>query len=165
MIGPAHHRTGPTLLGVPAELEPPELADLVDYAERSRVGDWSLRSALVRYAQGQPVRVSQVLELVRRIDAAIHPHTKLLSTEGSRLWSALADDGKPPTEPTAHVVELLRAMTVLDGLAHELAAWADDRTRPRPDAAVDTAVADVTRQLDELGVPREEPQQRPRRRG
>ena len=58
---------------VPAEIEPVELARVVDFAERSRVGDWSLRSALVRYAEGQPERVSQVLEQVRRSTPALHP--------------------------------------------------------------------------------------------
>lgn len=150
---------------MPVELEPAGLARLVDYAERSRVGDWSLRSALVRYAQGQPVRVSQVLELVRRIDAAVHPHTKLLASDGPDLWSVFADGRAPDAGPSGFVVELLRAMAVLDALGEELAAWAEDRARPRPDAAVDAAIVDVTRRLDELGVAREEQQRPPRRRG
>ena len=71
-----------TLADVPVVPEPPELARLLDFAERSRAGDWSLRSSLVRYAQSQPVRVSQVLELVRRIEAALHPHARLLAGQG-----------------------------------------------------------------------------------
>lgn len=51
---------------------------LLDYAESPRRGDWSLRSALVRYAQPQPARASAVLELVRRTDGALKPHARLL---------------------------------------------------------------------------------------
>lgn len=147
-----------------AELEPPELARLVDFAERPRVGDWSLRSALVRYAEGQPVRVSQLLELVRRIEAAVHSHGKVLASDGPVLWAAVSDGQAPATGPAGFLVELLRAMAVLDDLADELAAWADDRSRARPDGAVDAAIAEVARRLDALGVAREQPQQRPPRR-
>jgi len=153
-----------TLLEVTAEIGPPGLARLVDFAERSREGDWSLRSALVRYAQGQPVRVSQVLELVRRIEAAVHQHTRLLASDGHDLWSAFTDGRSAEPGPAGLIVELLRSMAVLDAVADELAEWADDRTRARPDAAVDAAIAEVTRRLDELGVAREEPPPR-RRRG
>ena len=57
---------------------------LVDYAESSRTGDWSLRSALVRYAQPEPARASAVLELVRRTDGALKPFARVLQgTEGA----------------------------------------------------------------------------------
>lgn len=139
---------------MPAELEPPELARLVDFAERPRVGDWSLRSALVRYAQGQPRRVSQVLELVRRIDAALHPHAKLLAAQGPDLWTALTARAVS-SGPEGFVVEVLRAAALLDEVADGLAAWAEDQGLARPDAAVDAAVAEVARRLDVLGVARE----------
>lgn len=51
---------------------------LVQYAESARVGDWSLRSALVRYAQPEPARASAVLELVRRTDGALKPLVRAL---------------------------------------------------------------------------------------
>jgi hypothetical protein len=146
------------------ELEPPELARLVDFAERSRAGDWSLRSALVRYAEGQPVRVSQVLELVRRIEAALHNHSKLLASTGPNLWSALEQDEAPAGDREAMVVGVLRAATELDGLADVMATWACDRNGDQPDAEVDAAVLAVTQQLDHLGVAREERQGPPRRR-
>lgn len=155
----------PTLPGVTAQLEPPELARLVDFAERSRVGDWSLRSALVRYAEGQPVRVSRLLELVRRIEAAVHAHGKVLASDGPVLWSAVSDGHAPATGPAAFLVELLGTMAVLDGVADELAAWADDRGRARPDEAVDAAIAEVARRLDALGVAREQPPRPAPRRG
>lgn len=146
---------------MPPVIEPPELAALVDYAERSREGDWSLRSALVRYAQPEPERVSQVLELVRRLDFALHQHHKLLVKEGAALWPAVSD-GHATGEHSA-VVGLLQAAAVLDRMADHVVAWAVDRHGPRPDAEIDAAVADVTKRLDDLGVAREERQGPPRR--
>ena len=150
---------------MPAPPEPPELARLVDFAERSRTGDWSLRSALVRYAQSQPERVSQVLEQVRRIEFALHPHNKLLDREGPRLWADLADGPTPATGDDALVVEVLRAATELDQLGDVLAEWAVDRTGTHPDTDVDRVVTQVAGRLDELGVAREEQQPRPPGRG
>lgn len=148
-----------------AELEPPELARLVDYAERGRAGDWSLRSALVRYAESQPQQVSDVLELVRRIEAALRPHAKLLAREGPRVWAAVNDADALVPGPDALPIELLRVMLDLDALAEALAGWADDRTGPRPDDAVDATVRRVRARLDELGVEREEQMRPPPRRG
>lgn len=149
---------------MPPEPEPPELARLLQFAERSREGDWSLRSALVRYAQSQPVRVSQVLELVRRIEAALHPHAKLLAARGPELWEAMDGAAPPLSEPSATVVGVLRAAAELDRLADCVVAWAVDRSGERPNAEVDAVVLDVTRRLDDLGVAREERQGPPRRR-
>ncbi|HEX4868205.1 MAG TPA: hypothetical protein VFV32_11330 [Acidimicrobiales bacterium] len=148
-----------------AELRPPELARLVDYAERPRTGDWSLRSALVRYAESRPQQVSDVLELVRRIDSALAPHTKLLAREGPRVWAAVVDPGALVPGPDALPIELLRVMAILDELADALARWAQDRTGERPDDAVETAVRTVRARLDELGVEREERMRPPPRRG
>jgi hypothetical protein len=146
---------------VPAEIQPVELARVVDFAERSRVGDWSLRSALVRYAEGQPVRVSQLLEQVRRTETAFSALRKMLEKRGTELWAAV--DGGEASADDAKVVDLVRAAIELDRLGDALATWADDRTGPRPDDEVDAVTADVARRLDELGVPREE--QPPRRSG
>jgi hypothetical protein len=149
---------------VPPELEPRELAMLVDFAERPRTGDWSLRSSLVRYAQSRPELVGQVIELVRRIEQALHPHAKLLASEGPALWAAQRSDEEPHSQPQAFVVGVLRAAAELDALADRVATWADDRSLPRPDDAVTAAVVDVAGRLDALGVPREE-RQAPSRRG
>jgi hypothetical protein len=137
---------------VAAEIQPLELAALVDYAERSRVGDWSLRSALCRYAQPQPQRVSAVLEVVRRIDAVVQPVAGRIAKEGPAIWAALEGDasGDDP------LVALLRVTRDLDVLGDALARWAEDRHGSEPEAEVDATVAQVTRRLDELGVPREE---------
>ena len=140
---------------MPAEVEPPELARLIDFAERSRVGDWSLRSALCRYAQPQPQRVSTVLDLVRRIDFALHPHAKRLDKEGPALWAAL-ESGDAPDGPDGLVLGLLGAMAELDRLGDTLADWALDRAGKHPENAVDATTADVAQRLEVLGVPEQE---------
>ena len=142
-----------------AEIEPAELGLLLDYAERPRAHDWSLRAALTRYAQPEPERVGRVLELVRRIEFALKPQIKAVERDGAAVWQALQSGGGDP------VVGLLRAMVELDRLGDELAVWAADPSGDRPDAAVDAVTADVLHRLDELGVPREERQRPPRQRG
>jgi len=123
---------------MPPEL-PPELAALVDFAERPRVDYWSLRSALVRYAQPEPQRVSDLLDVVRRVEWALAKKPNL--------------DG------------LLAITRELDALGDELAAWAVDITQPQPDADVDRVVADVATRLDQIGVPQQERPPGPRNRG
>ncbi|MDP1820925.1 MAG: hypothetical protein Q8K58_13690 [Acidimicrobiales bacterium] len=148
---------------MPADIEPPELARLADFAERSRAADWSLRSALCRYAQPQPQQVSDVLDLARRIEAALHPHQGLLRREGRALW-AMLEGGSGPAEadPADPVVALLAVMVELDRLGDLLAAWADDRAAHDPQPAVAATVSALAQRLEALGVPHEE---RPRPSG
>ena len=129
---------------------------LLDVAERSRVGDWSLRSALVRYAQGEPVRVNRVLDVVRRLDAGLKPHVKALERD--------------PESADEQVTQLLAVAAQLDELGDRFAAWAvarDPALRPGPE--VDELVEALQARLDVLGVAREEsrptpgPGGRPRR--
>jgi hypothetical protein len=150
---------------VPAEIQPPELARLVDFAERPREQDWSLRSALVRYAQPQPQRVNDVLDLVRRVEWVLGKQNAVFAREGDALWAALDGGGSAPAD-LGDLVELLRAAQELDRLGDALATWAVDISRDRPDAEVDRVIADVGQRLDALGVPREErPPPAARRRG
>jgi hypothetical protein len=144
---------------VPPEIEPPDLARLVDFSERARTDDWSLRSALVRYAQPQPQRVNDILDLVRRVEWALGKQSKRVEREGAELWSALesGDDGD-------ELVALLRAAQELDGLGDVVVAWAVDRSGESPDARVDAVVTDVGQRLDALGIPHEE-RPGPRNRG
>jgi len=65
---------------------------LVDYAESSRTDDWSLRSALVRFAQPEPTRAGAVLELIRRTDGALKPHRRRLETATAPTHPGLAPD-------------------------------------------------------------------------
>ena len=148
---------------VRAEVQPPELARLVDLAERPREHDWSLRAALTRYAQPQPQRASDVIELVRRMEFAMRPHAALLQRDGPALWAGVTAGGDTADDDgdRALVIGLLRAMATLDELGDALAAWAHDPATGRPDALVDAVTADVTQRLEQLGVPREERPPRP----
>lgn len=150
---------------MPAELSPPELARLVDVADASRRGDWSMRSALTRYAQPEPHRSQVLLALVRRFEATVHGHERLLRSDGPNLLaeSASASVAQPDAPDRARVVGLLGVARKLDELADTLVDWALDITRPRPSDAVDEAVVEVARVLDELGVPEEELRGRPPR--
>jgi hypothetical protein len=149
---------------VPVDIEPPALARLVEYAERPRTQDWSLRAALVRYAQPQPQRVDDLLDLVRRTDFALGQHAALLQRDGAALWDALEGGTVPSDERHAHVVELLHVAMELDRIGEVLAGWAVDISGDRPDAAVDAAIEKIGTRLDELGVSHEE-RTPPRRRG
>ena len=149
---------------MPAEIAPPALARLVDFAERGRTDDWSLRAALVRYAQAQPQRVNDILNLLRRIEGTLDQHAAILEREGEALWHELDDDTVSSPEH-AEVVGVLRAARELDRLGDILATWAIDRAGVRPDAEVDSVVADVAGRLEALGIPEEERPPRPRGRG
>lgn len=122
----------------------PAAADrpLVGFADAPRDQDWSLRSALVRFAQPEPTRAGAVLELVRRTDGALKH----------------ADE-----ERTA---ELAPVVTELEALADALVAWAIERQGPPPVDAVEHHGARVHAALEALGVPREQgPPPGARRRG
>lgn len=117
----------------------PDGRRIIDYAEAERVGGWTLRSALVRFAQPEPVRASAVLELVRRTDGALHGHRT----------------GQAPDDEEPGLVPLLTVALALDRLGDVLAEWAVDITAPRPSAVVDEIAADAFARLADLGVPRE----------
>jgi hypothetical protein len=147
-----------------AEVEPRELAQLLDAAERPRAENWSLRAALTRYAQPQPQRGSDIIELLRRIESALHKHSKLFERDGEAVWSAVqSESASDAVDP--FVVEVLQAMIELDRLGDALAEWAVARATDRPDAIVDSVVADVTARLERLGVRREERPRPTNRRG
>ncbi len=141
---------------MPADLEPPTLARLVDFAERPRTGGWSLRAALVRYAQPEPQRVNDLLDLVRRLDSALSGSSAVLQRDGDAVWAVLAGGGKPADERQAQVVNLLRVAKELDTLGDVLAEWAVDISRARPNTEVDDVIDEVGAQLEALGVPHEE---------
>jgi len=79
----AHHRPTDGL---------PDGPRLVDYAESPRVGDWTLRSALVRFAQPEPTRAGAVLELIRRTDGALKPHRRRLESSSVPTHPGLGTD-------------------------------------------------------------------------
>lgn len=134
------------------DVEPRELALLVDFAERPRLDDWSLRSAVVRYAQPQPVRASRVLDCVRRTEGALHAHGRLLQSDGHELWNALQSDGAASDAAHGDVVRLLEVAATLDRLGDLLASWAARWPAPRPDDEIDAVTAEVEARLNRLGV-------------
>jgi hypothetical protein len=146
---------------VAGAVEPPELARLVDLSEWPRHQGWSLRAALVRYAQPQPARAAAVLRLVRRIDAVLHGPRRVLPRAG-RGGGGAVRAGDPGPLPG-----LFRAVAPLDRLADRITEWAPERAGVRPDTEIDAVVAEVTAALDALGVPHEqrEPPPGARRRG
>ena len=127
-------------------VEPPELARLADLSEWPRNEGWSLRAALTRYAQPQPARAADVLQVVRRLDAVLHAQRRVLEREGPAVWAAVEAGEAGP------LPDLLRAMAPLDRLADRLTEWAPERAGDRPDHEVDTTVAQVTATLDRVGV-------------
>ena len=152
------------------DVQPAALAMVLDFAERPRAADWSMRSALTRYGQPEPQRASDVTMVLRRVDAALKQHLATFRHDGPALWAAL-EDGSAVEDSLASVLDLVRVARDLDRLGDTLAAWAVDITGPRPDDEVDRATAELAGRLDDLGVPREEgpprpgPDGRPRRRG
>lgn len=151
------------------EIAPPELAALVEVAESPRSANWSLRAALTRYAQPQPMRVSRLLDAVRRTEFALAAHTDVLRAEGPALWAALdaGDTRIADVDASELVLGLLACAREIDGLGDLLVAWAVDRQGVRPDAEVDAVTDAVSARLDALGVAREErvPPPGVRRRG
>src|SRR5207237_4749506 len=116
-----------------------------------RTNGWSLRAALVRYAQPRPERVNDILDLVRRIERALDQRAAIIEREGQALWHELQFDVGASAEH-AKVVEILRAARALDRLGDILTAWAIDRAGARPDAEVDSVVAEVAGRVDALGI-------------
>ena len=98
--------------------------------------------------------MSDVLDVVRRIEWVLGKQSGVLEREGEACWSALVNGGDGPD---TFLVGVLRAAQAVDDLGDVLATWAVNREdHERPDAAVDRVVAHVARELDALGVPREE---------
>jgi hypothetical protein len=103
------------------------------YADTILVDGWCLRSALVRYAQAEPVRSTVVHALMRRLDAAL-----------------AAPTDRAPLDALAAVVERF------DELARTMSTWAADRTaHPVPNESVDLVCAEAASLYEQLGVPEE----------
>lgn len=102
-----------------------------------------------------------MLELVRRIESALHPHARRLSAEGPASWAVLQSGEAGVSDP---LVGLLGAMAELDRLGDVLASWAHDRSGIVPEATVDSVTAEVAGRLDRLGVPHEARERPPRGR-
>src|SRR4051812_6941007 len=153
-----------------ADVQPVELAAVLDLVERPRVGGWSLRSALTRYAQPEPRRVSELLDLVRRIEVVLPGLVEVAAQYGPALWAAATSDATPVhsaaggDDLSPFAVGLLQTMIEIDHLADTLATWADQWSLDRPNAAMDEVTEHVRAKLEALGVPEQERPAPPRGR-
>ncbi|MDH4145190.1 MAG: hypothetical protein OEY23_08475 [Acidimicrobiia bacterium] len=136
---------------------------LVAFAEAEREpGGWSLRSALVRYAQAEPVRASAVLEQVRRVDGALAAVRTRLEREtvgtDPALGPASFDEagrrrGSHPSPgwPDARLADLARLVHRWpEGAAGVLEGYGSVCPLREGDAEA-VAVLAVAVELDELG--------------
>ena len=91
---------------------PEPSGSLLNYAERPRRDDWTLRSALVRLAQSQPQLVADLLTRVRRLDAVLHHVARPLEVHTVRCDRGLTIDtfdGEPiDPYPDTRTVDLAR---------------------------------------------------------
>ncbi|MFW2380935.1 MAG: hypothetical protein ACN4GZ_04180 [Acidimicrobiales bacterium] len=161
----------------PVEVD--EQHSVLNYAEAPRVGDWTLRSALVRLAQPHPLRSEAVLQLVRRLDAALKPLIRPLQLHGVHTHRSipggaqhvadtrLVDVAADPDLLAAYryrvvlddaelsSVHLVRLALELDRLADVLAAWAAAGPGDPPLVEIDRTCAEVLTSMNDLGVPEE----------
>lgn len=79
------------------EVTPDSTVSLLNFAESPRADDWTLRSALVRFAQAEPTRAGAVLELVRRCDAALHPLVRTVESHAVKCSRTMSFDDVTPT--------------------------------------------------------------------
>ncbi len=71
---------------------------LLNFSEVTYDGDWSLRSALCRLAQPEPVRVGRILQSIRRLEVVLHHAQQALERHAASC-----------TRPTASLVAALDA--------------------------------------------------------
>lgn len=156
-----------------------EQNSILNYAEAPRNGNWTLRSALVRLAQPHPLRSEAVLQLVRRLDAAIKPMMRPLQQHGVQSRRSiprgadqiadirLVDLVSDPEVLAAYremveldeaelaSVHLVRLAVDLDELANTLAAWAATGLGDPPVAEIDSTCARVLESMNTSAVPEE----------
>lgn len=161
----------------PVEVD--EQNSILNYAEAPRHDDWTLRSALVRLAQPHPLRSEAVLQLVRRLDAAIKPVIRQLQHHGVQSQRSipggaelvadvrLVDLAGDPQVLAAYQelaelddaelasVHLVRLALDLDELANTLTAWAAAGPSTPPLSEIDQTCAQVLASMDNSGVPEE----------
>jgi len=81
---------------------------LLNFSEVTGVGDWSLRSALCRMAQPEPVRVGRVLESVRRLDAVLHHFRPALEQQPAFCERPVDDSGTTDRYPDVRTADIAR---------------------------------------------------------
>ena len=98
--------------------------------------------------------MNDLLDLVRRIQAALGAQSVTLQRDGEEIWDAVEHDTRPAD--IAPLVELLDGAREIDRLGDALVEWAVDISHTRPDDAVHAVITDVAGRLERLGIPREE---------
>lgn len=120
-----------------APAEPDSSVSLLNCAERSRTGDWSMRSALTRFAQPHPVRAARVLALVRRLDAALRHIARPLGLHPvtcDRKLSPVSLDRQPVEPyPDTRVADLARLAAQLPAGIDDVLAAYESTTDPLSD--------------------------------
>ena len=142
---------------VPADLEPPALARLVDFAERPRTDDWSLRAPRSSATRSPNRSASNdLLDLVRRLDSALGRYSTVLQRDGDAVWAVLDGGGKPADERQARssICSASRRSSTVSATCSPSGPSTSPATRP--DDAVDDVIDEIGAQLDALGVPHEE---------
>ena len=159
-----------------------ETNSIINYAEAPRRADWTLRSSLVRLAQPHPLRSEAVLQLVRRLDAALKPFVRELQKhpkESSRSIPGGASnvldirvvdlvvrpDSVELSEAERDSLHLIGIALELDQLANTLTEWASAGWADPPVSEIDQTCARVLRLMNDLNVPEEPRWEGPARKG
>lgn len=115
-----------------SDIDIDETLSLLQVSESPRVDDWTLRSALVRFAQPEPELSSAILESVRRTQAALDPMARDLLRHPVKTDRRLriADGGglAPVTDPLPDVRVADLARVVRDHPEHDAVLEAYDAT-------------------------------------
>lgn len=150
---------------------------LPELAEAMRATGWSFRSALVRFAQPEPLRGAAIVELIRRAEMAMKPLAPTLDdgrlTAVVRLapsperantaaidaaltaLAAVVDDADGLPADAGAALPVIHAITVLDRLGEAVTAWAVDAPAPAPVGEWDATCRWLQARFDALGVPSE----------
>ncbi len=114
---------------------------LSNFAEIPRSTAWTLRSALVRLAQPEPVRAAAVLDLVRRCEWTIHPLLRAIERH------SVLGDRQPPLPSRSENVEGNQHPNQAPGGgddpgAEHIGGWT---AASSPDRHVDARIVDLAR--------------------
>ncbi|MGI9623990.1 MAG: hypothetical protein ACR2PK_14230 [Acidimicrobiales bacterium] len=147
----------------PADADP--LGSVLNYTERPRSADWTMRSALVRLAQPEPGRVAEVLALSRRLDAVLGHVSrgleKCTTMCDRRLTLSVLNGGhgegaefelsQPQDQyPDARVVDLARVCRAGPELCPSVLAGYSSLGSLSPEEAAAVPLLEVALRLDDL---------------
>lgn len=129
--------------------QPDHDQSLLNFAEVAHDDDWSLRSALVRLAQPEPVRAGAILEVIRRCEGALQPRSRPLERHTVACQRSLSPTSLVPgSGPEGWQLDD-------DGLRYPDIRTADLARLAGSDPAALTALTDAYRQLEPLDADEE----------